>query len=205
MEFRTDSTAARIVRIRSSPLRNKTQLTLLTLMALILVTLAAPAGPIAGLAMSTVVGTLARSACQFDDGNFDDGNRSRVRIAVMTAVIGCAVAVIAAARVTAIVSNRQVRLSATATKEASATTAVVARMLTVILNARATFAWSVAPQVVDTVVIAARNALIGLPPGARSCPGAISSLDDSNPSESSSIIVPQDRGCATVSRPSCRN
>jgi hypothetical protein len=35
-----------------------------------------------------------------------------------------------------ILSNRQVRLNATATNEASATTAMVARMLAVILSAR---------------------------------------------------------------------
>jgi len=89
----------------------------------------------------------------------------------------------------AVLSNLQVRLSATATNEASATTAVVARMLAVILNARATLAWSVASHVVDTVVIAARNALIGLPPGRR-ISDAMPLLDDPDPSESSSIIVP---------------
>ena len=49
------------------------------------------------------------------------------------------------------------RLSATATNEASATTAVVARTLAVILSACEILEWSTAAQVVDTVVIAARN------------------------------------------------
>jgi hypothetical protein len=53
--------------------------------------------------------------------------------------------------------HRQVRLKATATKEASATTAVVARILAVILSVREILEWSAADQLVDTVVSAARN------------------------------------------------
>jgi hypothetical protein len=60
-------------------------------------------------------------------------------------------------RTSEIPGNRQVRLIATATNEASATTAVVARMLAVILSAREILEWSVAAHVVDTVVMAARN------------------------------------------------
>jgi hypothetical protein len=80
-------------------------------------------------------------------------------------------------------NNRQVRLSATATNEASATTVVVARMLAVTLSAREILEWSAAAHVVDTDVIAARNVLIDYP-RRRINAGATSLLGDPDNSES---------------------
>jgi len=63
--------------------------------------------------------------------------------------------------------DRQVRLSATATNEASATTAVVTTMLAVILSPRHILEWSTAAHVVDTDVKAARNPrIVSSPPNA---------------------------------------
>jgi hypothetical protein len=104
--------------------------------------------------MSATAREARASPCQFHD---EGGNEMINVVNTSSPRTAASARRICSRRRPAILSNAQVRLIATATNDASATTAVVARMLAVILSVREILEWSTAAHVVDKVVMAARN------------------------------------------------